>query len=89
MSPSAHQDISMIKTSKKASGPVFMIPNYLGFNLIFVNWDSLRKKANFLIFKIMGYKKQNPIILLHFQSPYSKTVCYSSQYTKNYVAALT
>ena len=90
MSICAHQDISMLKTSRKTSGPVFFffIPNYLGFNLIFVNWNSLRKKVNFAVFKIATYKRLNPILLLHFNSTYSKTVAYLSQYFKNFVAVL-
>jgi hypothetical protein len=36
--------------------PQFMIPNYLGFKLIFVSWDYFKKKVKFSIFKTKGYK---------------------------------
>lgn len=57
-SPSVHHDSSMLRTIRKASGPVFMILHYLGFKLIFVNWNSFKKKVvKFLIFKIRRCKK--------------------------------
>lgn len=68
-SPSVHHDSSMLRTIRKASGPVFMILHYLGFKLIFVNWNSFKKKVvKFLIFKIRRCKKWIPIIFLYFQS---------------------
>lgn len=42
-----------------------MISNYLGFNLISVNWDSLRKKVKFSFSKIKGYKR-NKTVLSYF-----------------------
>lgn len=59
-SPSAYQDSPMLRAIRKASGPVFIILNYLGFKLTFINWNSFRKKIYFLIFKIKRGEKWTP-----------------------------